>query len=174
MSRELLKAALEYMRESQTDYDVYMCLMQDIASYLVQPEPEPVAWMCPSDPDIATAFSWKQNDTCTTPGCFAKPVPVYTIPPDQSARIADLTSEVNKDREYIQVLSSTVAHALIENKDIEQQLAALQAKRKPLSEDELGKLRQSNDGRYNYVTLREFINVARAIEAAHGITGDEE
>ena len=56
--------------------------------------------------------------------------------------------------------------------ELEQQLAALQANRKPLSEDELDKLRQSNDGKYNYVTLREFKNIARAIEVAHGITGE--
>lgn len=42
MSRELLKRALDYMRDGETDSDIYMNLMQDIASCLVQPEPEPV------------------------------------------------------------------------------------------------------------------------------------
>jgi hypothetical protein len=45
------------------------------------PEPVPVAWMCPNDPDIATAFSWKNQHKCSLKTCFQKPMPVFTSPP---------------------------------------------------------------------------------------------
>jgi hypothetical protein len=44
-----------------------------------------------------------------------------------------------------------------------------QPKREPLSDDELNSLRQRDNGKLNFVTLREFREVARAIEKAHGI-----
>ena len=44
----------------------------------------------------------------------------------------------------------------------------LEQKRKPLTNDQLDTLRQA-EGKLNFVTLREFRVIARAIEAAHGI-----
>lgn len=41
---------------------------------------EPVAWMCPNDPDSASAFSWKP----TKCNCGTERVPVGVIPKEQS------------------------------------------------------------------------------------------
>jgi hypothetical protein len=46
--------------------------------------------------------------------------------------------------------------------------------RVPLTDDECDKLRQDNGGQLNFVTLREFRVIARAVERAHGITGEQE
>ena len=45
-------------------------------------------------------------------------------------------------------------------------------KRKPLTDDDIDALRQGEQ-RLNFVTLREFRVIARAIERAHGIGGEE-
>jgi hypothetical protein len=42
-------------------------------------------------------------------------------------------------------------------------------KQEPFSDDTLNDLRQNDNGRLNFVTLREFREVARAVEKAHGI-----
>jgi hypothetical protein len=44
-----------------------------------------------------------------------------------------------------------------------------QPKREPLSDDELNSLRQRDNGKLNFVTLREFREIAKVIEKAHGI-----
>lgn len=45
-------------------------------------------------------------------------------------------------------------------------------KRKPLMDEDIDALRQGEQ-RLNFVTLREFRVIARAIERAHGIGGEE-
>lgn len=40
-----------------------------------EPEPKPVAWMCPDDPDRATAFAWRYG-YCID--CGKPRIPVYT------------------------------------------------------------------------------------------------
>ena len=44
---------------------------------LAEPEPKPVAWMCPDDPDRATAFAWRYG-YCID--CGKPRIPVYTAP----------------------------------------------------------------------------------------------
>ena len=51
-------------------------------------------------------------------------------------------------------------------------LYAAPPKRKPLTDEDIDVLRQGEQ-RLNFVTLREFRVIARAIERAHGIGGDE-
>jgi hypothetical protein len=43
---------------------------------------EPVAWMCPHDPERETAFSWKAG-MCESSGCGHHRVPLYTAPPQR-------------------------------------------------------------------------------------------
>lgn len=40
---------------------------------------EPVAWMCPHDPEIETAFSWHPG-LCESSGCGHQRVPIYAAP----------------------------------------------------------------------------------------------
>ena len=49
---------------------------------------------------------------------------------------------------------------------------ATNSKREPLTDDDIDVLRQGEQ-RLNFVTLREFRVIARAIERAHGIGGEE-
>jgi hypothetical protein len=44
-----------------------------------------------------------------------------------------------------------------------------QPKRAPLNDDELNSLRQRDNGKLNFVTLREFREIAKVIEKTHGI-----
>lgn len=44
---------------------------------LAEPEPKPVAWICPDDPDRATAFAWRYG-YCID--CGKPRIPVYTAP----------------------------------------------------------------------------------------------
>jgi len=41
---------------------------------------EPVAWMCPDDPERETAFSWKSGHC---PDCGKERIPLYTAPPQR-------------------------------------------------------------------------------------------
>lgn len=52
--------------------------IEALRAQLEQGEQEPVAWMCPDDPEQETAFSW-QSGHCVD--CGKKKVPVYTAPP---------------------------------------------------------------------------------------------
>lgn len=45
-----------------------------------QAEPEPVAWMCPEDPERETAFQW-QAGHCDN--CGKQRIPLYTAPPQR-------------------------------------------------------------------------------------------
>ena len=45
-----------------------------------QAEPEPVAWMCPDDPERETAFHW-QAGHCEN--CGKQRIPLYTAPPQR-------------------------------------------------------------------------------------------
>lgn len=45
-----------------------------------QAEPEPVAWMCPDDPERETAFHW-QAGHCAN--CGKQRIPLYTAPPQR-------------------------------------------------------------------------------------------
>ena len=51
-----------------------------ISEALAEPEPEPVAFMCPHDPKRETAFSW-HSGMCESSGCGHQRVPLYTSPP---------------------------------------------------------------------------------------------
>lgn len=84
-------------------------------------EPQPVAWMCPDDPERETAFAWNAGH-CDD--CGKQRVPLYAAP----------------------------------------------TPRKPLTDAEIERLWTDEwDG---FVSLEEATVIARAIEAAHGITGD--
>lgn len=45
---------------------------------------KPAAWMCPDDPDSATAFSWKPV-ACELASCLKRRVPLYLAPGAQTA-----------------------------------------------------------------------------------------
>ena len=45
-----------------------------------EPEPEPVAWMCPEDPERETAFNWRPGH-CEN--CGKQRIPLYTAPPQR-------------------------------------------------------------------------------------------
>jgi hypothetical protein len=92
--------------------------------------------------------------------CWLTPYsPLYTHPqPDQTALIDQLTDELNKtEAERVKWMSMALS---------------LQPKREPINDDELNSLRQRDNGKLNFVTLREFREIAKVIEKAHGITSD--
>lgn len=59
-----------------------------------QAEPEPVAWMCPEDPDRETAFYWRPGH-CEN--CGKQRIPLYTAPPQRKpltdAEIQELSQQ---------------------------------------------------------------------------------
>ncbi len=66
------QAAAELLRQHKE----IELLRQQLAQQ--EEKPEPVAWMCPYDPERETAFSWKSG-ACVD--CGKQRIPVYTIPP---------------------------------------------------------------------------------------------
>lgn len=73
--RELIQMALDALDSDNPDIQLRAAVA--LRTRLAQPEQEPVAWMCPDDPDRETAFSW-QSGHCV--GCGKQRVPVYTTP----------------------------------------------------------------------------------------------
>lgn len=150
MSRELLKRVIAECSDEGSHSNISTDLYCAIAEYLEMPEPEPVAY--------------EYTSTCGnrfvkhTPPQYARNIrPLYTTPPDQSARIAELESK------YMQP-------------------SGLQAKQEPLTERQIeiacSKINPEdyfegvefgieNHGLSNVFRYEEAIT--RAIENAHGI-----
>lgn len=158
MSRELLKEIAEVFRERRGGITwVAEPLLEKIETELAQPEPEPVAYRELIDDNIVFGkvyhFAYyKENDSYT---------PLYAEPVDQSARIAELEAELAQA--YKTVDENWVCH---------QQLAALQAKREPLSNEEIEWIRIRTLGESEgplHLNFHE--RFARAIEQHHGING---
>jgi len=146
MSRELLKEIAEVFRERRGGITwAAEPLLGKIETELAKPEPEPVAYEY-------TSTCGNKFATHTPPQYARNIRPLYTTPPDQSARIAELEAELAQA--YKTVDENWVCH---------QQLAALQAKREPLSDKEVVHLAIKMRSTFNAAPF------ARAIEAAHGI-----
>lgn len=95
MNRELLKEIAEVFRERRGGITwVAEPLLDKIETYLAQPEPEPVAWMSKTFP---TTFAISKD--VAQPEMFF--TPLYTTPPDQSARIAELEDQLTKCRKLL-------------------------------------------------------------------------
>lgn len=184
MRRELLK---RIRQEMMLPADIE----EQIDDYLAQPDPEPVAWMIENHPTESTFANFKDNFNSHFEHIGCKVTPLYTTPPDQSARVDELVSnetltrEVEKLTAELAVKDARVAeleqqlseagkvlsefvHKLGEAK---QQLAALQANREPLSDEDIIGITElfTDDRNFDY-----YIYFAREIEAAHGITGEQE
>ena len=157
MSRELLKRVIAECSDEGSHSNISTDLYCAIAEYLEMPEPEPVAY--------------EYTSTCGnrfvkhTPPQYARNIrPLYTTPPDQSARIAELELALARANADIESVENRL---IVKNQrlyEYNEKLAAMQAKREPLSDAEidkyfLGEIR-------NVGTARAF---ARAIEAAHNI-----
>lgn len=79
--REALKLALEAIKNPLGFGAVRLeAICEEIREALAEPEPEPVAWMCPHDPERETAFSWRSS-MCESSDCGHQRVPLYTSPP---------------------------------------------------------------------------------------------
>ena len=89
MSRELLKRVIAECGDEGSRSNITTGLYSAIIEYLEQPEPEPVVWINNDDLDFL-----KQSRSYKTALLFSSQVgvqiPLYTAPPDQSARIAEL------------------------------------------------------------------------------------
>jgi len=154
MSRELLKRALDALDGKCP------VLRSEIETCLDQPESEPVAWIEVGHP-IDGPYECHYMAIMPIGRHH-----VYTTPPDQSARVAELHEEANRAKEYASEMAAMC-------KELEQQLAALQAKQEPLSSDAIRQLYRTAFPRGPYVFTEDAVVFARAIEAAHGITGGE-
>lgn len=55
-------------------------ITNDLRAALAEPV-QPVAWMCPDDPERETAFNWKAGH-CEN--CGKQRIPLYTAPPQSS------------------------------------------------------------------------------------------
>lgn len=161
MSRELLKRVIAECGDKRSRSNITTSLYSAIIEYLEQPEPEPVAWMVKNHPanDTFVNFTPNFNNHFEKLGC--KVTPLYTTPPDQSARIANLESELRR-------ICDIHTEEMSKYHDLEQQFAALQTKREPLSDDEIRDCAESENLPY-FENKEEFEAFARAIEAAHGI-----
>ena len=160
MSKELLKRALEVIDQAEIyaeNEDKAFALCQAIEAKLSKPEPEPVAW-------IEVGHPMDGPYDCHYMAILPKGKHhVYTTPPDQSAQIAELIAQRTMHEQIIKTAYDRCS-------ELEQQLAELQAKRKPLTDEELDAMHKDRIN-LNFVTLREFRVIARAIEATHGING---
>lgn len=153
MSRELLKRAATILHDHFDGVAWVEPLLDEIETELAQPEPKPVAWMVENHPANKTFANFTPNFNSHFEKLGCKITPLYAEPVDQSTRIAELEAELAQA--YKTVDENWVCH---------QQLAALQAKREPLSEEEIMKA-------CNAIGSSSLIvKIARAIEAAHGIT----
>lgn len=81
--REVMQLALDalahYANDETPDGWHAITAIEALCAALSRPKPEqePVAWMCPDDPELETAFSW-QSGHCVD--CGKQRVPVYTAP----------------------------------------------------------------------------------------------
>ena len=77
--RQAAQQALEAIKKAMPYASINVDMLADAAAALraalAEPEQEPVAWMCPDDPDRRTAFSWPGTDRHSY---FT--VPLYTAP----------------------------------------------------------------------------------------------
>lgn len=176
--RELLKEASEMLSNIESELPNYYLwetheLVQRIESELNKPEPEPVAWLS----DRGTIWHDKTDAIDDSDGFIE---PLYTTQPDQSARIAELSQleaeiintlrELIKAQEYIKELAAEHSVLVVKNRDLEQQLAGLQAKRKPLTSDQVREVYRTAFPKGPYIYTNDAFVFARAIEQHHGIT----
>lgn len=157
MSRELLKRVIAECSDEGSRSNVSTDLYCAITEYLEMPEPEPVAWMWEDGLEVYFENSGDPDHNW---------VPLYTTPPDQSAQISELElalARANADIESVEDRLIVKNQRLYEYNE---KLAALQAKREPLSDDEISNLARGNS--YPGST-QKIIEYARAIETAHGI-----
>jgi len=92
----------------------------------------------------------------------------FPSPPDQSARIAELERALMVANADIESLEDRLIFKNQRIYEYNEKLAALQAKREPLSDDEIRDCAESENLPY-FENKEEFDAFARAIEAAHGI-----
>jgi len=129
MSRELLKRALDELLGQENGASINE-LVQDIETYLAHPEPELVAWRALNFAEHGGVYAYRDHDEPFV-GVSGSNVgePLYTTPPDQSARIADLTQHLKdahaENAEFCQIIERQT-----------KQLAALQVKCKPLGDEQ--------------------------------------
>jgi hypothetical protein len=72
------EALAEPEQNPVTDADLYAVWLNGFHSR--KPDMEPVAWMCPHDPERETAFAWRAG-MCESSGCGHQRVPLYAAPP---------------------------------------------------------------------------------------------
>lgn len=171
MSRELLKRVIAECSDEGSRSNITTDLYCAITEYLEMPEPEPVAWALFSKELMPTGAAYAirrveiqlaqiESDLDIQD---AKIRPLYTTPTDQSAQIAALKHELQQaDEDYVAV-EEAYLQCQKDLYDETEKLAALQAKREPLSDEEIQDIHNELPSRSTYY---EF---ARAIEAAHGI-----
>lgn len=195
MSRELLKRALDYMNQGDWEYPQYMGLIRDIETYLAQPDPEPVAWMT-IDRDEHKRCRMVRLSQAVLNEYDLTQYPLYTSPPDQSARIAELSQSdkncleaeianrgkrIDELTNQMSEIASAHMHLLIKHQALEQQLATLQAKREPLTQSTIidafkdkfiDQFIEDTEAEEYGAALIAFIKGARFAEAAHEIGGE--
>ena len=79
--REAAQQALEALKDHKRS-DAYRVsiAMHVLSTALEREQAEPVAWMCPDDPEPETAFSWEAGH-CDN--CGKQRIPLYTAPPQR-------------------------------------------------------------------------------------------
>lgn len=91
---------------------------EDVRGMVAAPAPEPVAW---ASPNVIPLTGMRDNFPCVlTPfRCEANTVPLYTTPPDLSARVRELESALRECEEYLRdcanspVLAERICHILM-------------------------------------------------------------
>lgn len=149
------------------------------------PSVEPVAWAyVPSDVWRDTIITQDPEQAAEARRLGRVVTPLYATPQAQPAELAMpaeldvrriLLRIVPGDGSGLEVYAKTVADVERTLTEMSERIEELEdratppAVQAPLTDEQLCKLRQADNGALNYVTLRQFRVIARATERAHGI-----
>lgn len=154
MSRELLKRAADKLRNLYAPPN----LVREIDEYLKMPEPEPVAWRALNFAEHGGVYAYRDHDEPFV-GVSGSNVgePLYTTPPDQSVRIAELERSESSLKDAIEAaITDTLYYRDESESRLEGLMSATEANRRLI--DKITSLEQQ-------LAAKD----ARAIELAHGI-----
>ena len=172
IERELLKKACEFLGDPHLGGEDGIDLYEKIETYLAKPEPEPVKYEFQDDNGKWCQFIDGLHYQMTVDTGHWPIRALYTAPPDQSGKIAELERKLCEARRFLstRVEASRLDSAMDKITELNQQLA--QKKPVLLSDDEIKEAIMHIS--FNQMTA---FNIAQAIQTAvlkaNGFDGGE-